>query len=546
MGVSYYVREVQSRRKHGPDASYVYISKSTYNPSSQKTKIRNVLSLGRKGDLDLSTIRRLVTQLNQYLKGRHSPEIQGEIEAAESRLLGLVVLYRGLWEQAGFGDFFRQRFEGRQFGYEMAEVIFALVLQRVLEPGSKLAAEHWINEIAYLPTLEGVRVDLLYEAMDELIVEQDEIRRRMFFSATDLLKLDVSVLFYDTTSTYFEVEDADPEGFLRRYGRSKDERPDRPQALVGVAVNRDGLPVRHWCFPGNTADITTLDVVLDELAALRPRKFYFVGDRAMVSQDVLDRLESMGLGYLLGVSRRSGWESVHDTALSIRGRYKQVAENLKVKETEWEEGLRTVRLVLCFNPVEAEHDRQLREATVEQLEDELSTLQQDSAHTKRACRLRDSLRYGPYLRQTQKGKLVLDRGAIRRAARYDGKYVLMTNDLETDAGELAYGYKDLQQAERLFSKLKGVVGLRPNHHQLQERIEAHILLCVLGTFLLRLAELKSGTTHTQIHRTLEPLKAVAFKVDGQRAVHRTKLTPEMKAIFQKTGVEAPAKLLSIQ
>lgn len=544
MGVSYYVREVQSRRKHGPDATYVYISESTYNPKTRRTKIRNVLPLGRKGELDLPTIRRLVTQLNQYLE--HRPAVlKGEVEALESRVLGPIAFYRGLWQKVGFEEFFRQRFEGRGFAFPLEEVIFALVAQRIIEPASKLACEHWIDQIAYLPELEGISVDLLYGALDELIAEQEEIRQQMFFSTTDLLKLDVSVLFYDTTSTYFEIEEPDPEGGLRRYGHSKDERPDRPQALVGLAVNRDGLPVRHWCFPGNTADLSTLEVVLDELSALRPRAFYFVGDRAMVSQDVLDHLESMGLGYLLGVPRRTGWEEIHDHALSIRGRYRQVAENLRVKQTEWREGLRTIRLILCFNPLQAEHDRQVREATLERLEEELESLQQGDGHSKKACGLRSSRRFGPYLKETESGHLRIDRAAVREKARRDGKYVLMTNNFEADVDELAMGYKDLQQAERLFGKLKGVVGLRPNHHQLPSRIAAHVLLCVLGTFLVRLGELETGKTWTQIHRALEPLRAVTLEADNQQAVHRTRLTEEMEEIFEKAGVSPPRKLLHV-
>lgn len=542
MGASYYVREVQSRRKRGPDATYVYIAESLYDPVSRRTRIRNLLPLGRKGELDVQTLRRLVEQLNRYLDPGQL-RLDEQLEVAESRPLGLVSFYQGLWEQAGFGAFFRERFSARRFGFEMAEVVFALVAQRIIDPGSKLACEHWINKVAYLPELAGIEVDLLYAAMDEVIANEEELRRQMYFSATDLLRLDVSVLFYDTTSTYFEVEAPDGEGELRRYGHSKDERPDRPQAIVGVAVNRDGLPVRHWCFPGDTADIKTLDTVLDELSALRPRKFFFVGDRAMISQEVLDRLESLGLGYLLGLPRRSGWEHVHDSALSVRGRYQEVAENLLVKERTWEEGLRPVRLILCFNPQEAERQAHLREETLESLEQELGRLKQGRGHSKKACRLRSSLRYGHYLTAASAGRLAIDRAKVRALARRDGKYVLLTNDLSTDAGELAQGYKDLQAAERLFGKLKGVVGLRPNHHQLQERIAAHVLLCVCGAFLVRLGELRTGRNHLEIHRTLTPLGAVTLESDGRTVVHRTKLEPEMQEIFEKAGVQPPPKLL---
>lgn len=129
------------------------------------------------------------------------------------------------------------------------------------------------------------------------------------------------------------------------------------------------------------------------------------------------------------------------------------------------------------------------------------------------------------------------------AARRDGKYVLLTNDLTTEATELAKGYKDLQVAERLFGKLQGVVGLRPNHHQLQERIAAHVLLCVCAAFMVRFGELRTDRSHLDTYRTLMPLGAVTLESQGRRLVHRTKLDPAMREIFEKAGVQPPEKLL---
>jgi len=116
MGTSYYIREVTSRRKKTPDAKYVYITASEYNPSTGRTSVRNVVSLGRKRELDTRTIRRLVQQLNQYL-GDEPMALGSDIDASSARLLGPVALYRGLWEKAGFGELFRQQFEDRRHGH---------------------------------------------------------------------------------------------------------------------------------------------------------------------------------------------------------------------------------------------------------------------------------------------------------------------------------------------------------------------------------------------------------------------------------------------
>src|SRR5581483_11361799 len=218
---------------------------------------------------------------------------------------------------------------------------------------------------------------------------------------------------------------------LRRFGHAKNGRDDVPQVVVGLAVTRDGLPVRCWIFPGNTVDVTTVEQVKADLRGWQLGRCVFVGDAGMVSAENLEHLAAGGGRYLVGTRLKAG-DEVTKRVINRPGRYRPVRENLRVKEV-WvphrEAGERRRRYVVCFNPQEAERQRRHRARIVHLLEAELAALERAGVdHPKRACELMASLRFRPYLRQLKGGRLRLDRRAVRAAARYDGKFVVTSND----------------------------------------------------------------------------------------------------------------------
>ncbi|NJL29308.1 MAG: hypothetical protein HC897_16190 [Thermoanaerobaculia bacterium] len=160
MGNSYYLREVRSRRSRCGEVAYLYISESSYDRKTRTTKVRNVLSLGRKDRLDLSTIARLSCQLQNYLDGSGSGDAAPDVEISSSRLLGPISFYRGLWNQLGLGELSGRCLPKEWFGFRSLEAVFALTLYRLLEP-AETAAAWWINQVAYFPELEGVTHDHL-------------------------------------------------------------------------------------------------------------------------------------------------------------------------------------------------------------------------------------------------------------------------------------------------------------------------------------------------------------------------------------------------
>jgi len=188
-------------------------------------------------------------------------------------------------------------------GEAVERVIFALVAQRALEPGSKLAATGWVAERVAIEGCEGFSDDQAYRGMDFLLAALDEIAAEVFASVAHLLNLDLDIVFVDTTSTYWEVEGADQladladladnvnddgvsrpaEQAKRTFGHSKDFRTDLPQVVIAMAVTRDGTPIRCWTFPGNENDTAIIAAVKDDLAGWNLRRIVWVADRGFAS-----------------------------------------------------------------------------------------------------------------------------------------------------------------------------------------------------------------------------------------------------------------------
>jgi transposase len=551
-----YLREVISPRKHGPDAVYLQLVHGQRDPKTGKVRTRIVHSFGRKDELDLGVIRRLVDQLLRYLGAEAQPELLPGLEVTDSWDFGGPYLLDALWQELGLDRFFLEALQQRAFVQPVERALFALVAQRALAPASKLACARWAGGRAYIPGLDdgggGFEVQHFYRAMDFLYEAMPELQVHLYYQITDLLNADVSVLFYDTTSVSFYVDEADDPGEedesgtggLRHYGYSKKRRPDLPQIIVALAINREGLPVRHWVFPGNRSDQTTVEEVTQDLMGLRPRRFLFVGDRGLVSQANVDYLESRRLPYLLGCRLRSD-EVVAEAVLKLRGSYRLVREGLGVKETTVTEGGREVRYLLCRDEARAEHDERVREQIVAALWQELESCRDTERHTKKICALLTHPAYARYLRELKGGGLRLDMDAIRTEARLDGKYVLMTNDLELPAEELVLGYRDLCLAERAFRSMKSLLDIEPVHHRTPERITAHVHLCVLAYMLMRLVENRTGQSWQLVRERLERVSLSRLVTAHAAALQTKQLRAEEKDLFNCCRVPEPPRIMQL-
>ena len=508
-----YLRQSTQKRADGSTLRHLQIAENVWDPAKKRSRVRILYNCGRADDPKATErLRRLARSI---LK-RCSPE---ELAAADSTLTvadawpygDLYVLQR-LWERAGLPELIAEQVGSTPLEFSVERALFAMVAHRACAPSSKLHChEQWLAEDVRIQGCGELKLHHLYRAMDFLHAHKAALEEGLYYRVADLLNLDVELVFYDTTSLHFEIADEDAEAPggppLRKRGHSKNGRGDAPQVLVGLAVTREGFPVRHWVFPGNTVDVNTVAKVKRDLKGWRLNRCVFVGDAGMVSADNLKALARGGGRYIVCMPVRRGGEA--DRVIGRRGRYRQVTENLQVKEVVVGEGERRRRYAVCFNPREAERQRWHRAKVLAELEAELASLRpSDSGHRKRACELRASGRYGRYVRLTKTGLLRIDRAKVKAAERLDGKFVVHSNDDTLQAEDMALGYKQLQRVEQAWRRLKSGLKLRPVYHRAERRIRAHVALTVIALLLERMAEYACGDTWRNIRDDLKRIKLV--------------------------------------
>ena len=561
-----YLRETRQKRADGSALTHLQLAESRWDPIKRQSKIHVIYNFGRADDPGVAErLRRLARSILR----RCSPEAI-ITENPEWRLIdawsyGDVYVLERLWQRLGIGEVITEVVGRRKFGFPVERALFAMVANRACAPASKLYCyEQWLGEDVRIAGTEALELHHLYRAMDFLEANKEPIEQAIYFRMADLLNADVELIFYDTTSLHFEI-DAEDVGVgeeqavhgsvaagakcyraPRRRGKSKNGREDAPQIVVGLAVTRDGLPVRHWIFPGNTVDVTTVEQVKRELKGWRLGRCVFVGDAGMVSQANLKRLARGGGRYIVCMPVYPGGE-VDREVISRPGRYQAVAQHLQVKEVVVGEGERRTRYVVCHNPLEAERQRRHREQALAELAAELESLREQpaSGHSKRVCALRASGRYGRYVRLTKTGKPAIDAAKVKAAARLDGKFVVHSNDDTLSAEDMALGYKQLQRVEEAWRRLKSGLRMRPVYHWAVHRIHAHVALTVLALLLERVAEQACADTWRNIRDDLKQIKLAQLSSPHGSVWQVTEPGPAASKRLKSLHIKEPSPLLDV-
>ena len=557
---SVYIRQVVRKAKTG-DVTYVQIAHNQWDPDKKRSVPTVVANLGRVEESTASQLRGLAHSCLRFLGETPTGGDTPRPEPVGSRPAGGAWVLDQLWrelrlDQAVTGAARKDRGRPKDMT-RLERVVFGMVADRALAPSSKLAGAGWMTMDVAIPGMpDQVSDDECYRAMDWLSLAGAGFARRVYDQVADLLNLEVDLVFFDTTSTYWERETADPvaprddEGQVcdpgdaaslvgfRTWGKSKDHRPDLPQIVVGMAVTRTGIPVRVWSWPGNTADSELIRQARKDLRDQTLSKVVYVGDRGFTSDDNRRALMSGGDGYILGEKLRSG-SAEATAALSRPGRYKRVAGNLEVKEVQIGS---TDRFIVCFNPEQVPRDQAARARMVARLESLITASDDLTASQRSELKGRISTMPGPnrFLRVTPAGLLRVDKAKITTEARLDGKYLLRTSDPNMSTEDVALGYKQLLQVERGWRTMKSTLELRPVYHWLEHRIRAHVVLCWLSLLLIRIAETRADQTWDTIRREMQRLSEVTYQTpDGTIRAH-TKTTPAQKTILGKLDLPSPA------
>jgi hypothetical protein len=476
---------------------------------------------------------------------------RGELSAVRTLRLGAVLIFERLWQQTGCAAVLAQLLGQRRFEFAVERAVFLTVLHRLLAPGSDRAADKWKHDYS-LDGAADLGLHHLYRAMAWLgeplpddeqrgstrlvpLCTKDRIEEGLFGRRRDLFT-QLQVVFFDTTSIYFEGEGGDELG---QYGHSKDHRPDLYQMVVGAVLDGDGRPLCCEMWPGNTTDVKTLIPVVDGLyRRFGIVKVCIVADRGMISREVVDDLEQQGWPYILGARMRRNNE-VREQVLQDRGRFRVVHPRspdpkdpapLKVKEVKVEGR----RYVVCVNEDEVKKDRADREAIVAGLREQLRAGDKSLVGNKG---------YRRFLKVEGPGHFAIDEAKIAEEARYDGTWVLRTStDLPT--AEVALQFKRLWQVEQWFRSCKSLLETRPIYHQRDETIRGHVFCSFLALLLryelqARLAARGGVPEWADVLADLERLQYVEVEQEGKRFRLRTQLQGTCGRVFRAVGVAVP-------
>jgi hypothetical protein len=576
-----YLRETRRRNRDGSTVSYLQLAHNERHPDTGVPTAKVIHNFGRTETVDRAGLSRLVTSISRFLDPADAVAATaaaaaagtgaggGQIEVLDSRRMGGAWVLDRLWERLGIGAAIRRAAAGRKIDGALAErVIFALVAQRALEPGSKLACTKWVAERVFIEQLPGFSDDQAYRAMDFLLTALNEIAAEVFTSVAHLLNLDVDLVFVDTTSTYWEVDVPDEladalraepdddevsvpaEAAARRFGHSKDHRVDLPQVVIAMAVTRDGIPIRVWTFPGTEADTAIIRRVKDDLTGWNLHRLVWVADRGFASATNRAYLTKGG-GHYIHAEKLRHTNREATAALARPGRYKTVAGNLRVKEVhiapgghgDGDRGARAVRFVVCHNPEQADRDAQVRANLISHLEQLIEG--SDTWTARRRDELVGTLKAKPglrrYLRRTAAGLLRVDRAAANREAHLDGKWLLRTSDATLTPEDLAAAYKQLLAVEHGWRDMKSSLGLRPVHHRREDRIRGHVQLCWLALLLIRVVETTTTLTWRNARHELDRMHLVTLATDHGTVAQRSLTTPGQRTVLSGLNVPEPPR-----
>jgi transposase len=559
-----YLRTTRRKNKDGRIVEYYQLAHNERHPDTRKPVARIIHSFGRADQLDRDQLVRLCNSIARVCglkvfdplndsedKQPNDPlGLSDDVKLIRTVAFGCVLVIEALWERLGIGKELRDICKAKKIKVPYERALLAMVANRLCEPESKLGVwDRWLSKV-YLPSCESLKLEQMYEAMDLLYDHRQLIEKNIFFHTANLFNLKVDLIFYDTTTASFSIdqEDEDSEalnGAVRKFGRAK-EGTWSPQVVVALAVTREGLPVRCWVFPGNTTDVNTVEKVRSDLRGWSLGRALFVADAGINSQDNREELGRACGKYLLATRMASVTEIKRDV-LSKKRRYTVIKDNLHAKEVIIGDGEMRKRYILCFNPKEAKRQRKHRGRVIEILEKELAKHPDKKATAQWAIELLASQRYKRYLTITKGNQIRIDRGKARQAQKYDGKWVLETNDDTISMQDAASGYKGLMVIERCFRSLKRTqIKMTPMYHWVPRRIETHVRICVLSLLIERVAEIACQQPWSQIRRKLQTLQVTEFLSLKHRFYRRNELTPEVSQTLKTLAVAAPKSILAVE
>jgi transposase len=522
----------------------------------EKTRQRVVLHIGRK-DLLAPHLDALV-RLLQADQSDPAWVSRAQVSAPQSWTWGPLLVARHLFDSLSLSALLDETAKPSRHRQPLCERVFPLVANRLTRPGSEHALAGWLEDF-YVVTARGQRwipewkqsrrvkvsfpqLRLWYETLDELLAQKERLEVAVWQLLRDLFSVEPELVFYDITSTYFEGQGP---AELGRFGYSRDGKPRRRQIVVGV-VMMEGWPIAHHVFAGNRLDQTTVGEVVQDL---RQRfglgRVVFVGDRGMVTLKNVEHLREEGQGYLVGLQRRNRKDvPVYIEQAAARGVWQECAAGISASEQATPPKTRVcevpgnqpgVRVFVVHSEERERYERGMRELSMERARKDLEALRLrvekgelkeaekiGAAAAKALVRNHGHRYFGWELRRNRFYYFEHPVNFPREQA-CEGKYVIQTEEQNLSPVEAVASYKQLNEVERGFAHLKGLMEVRPVYHHKDDRVRAHVFVAALALLLDRALEKKlraAGSTLSSpaAWQALETVRCVEMQIGD-----RTKL-----------------------
>lgn len=554
-----YLRTTKVKRADGSIDEYIRLVESHWNHGRPRHHV--ICNLGRK-----ELLAPHADALLRMLKGEDRPtRPTGPADAVGAWDWGVMLVARHLWKELGVERVMDSMREGDEF----ADRALALVSNRLCEPTSEHGMARWL-ETDFVCDRSGQRwfpewredaerlaskrprvrvkdrqLRKWYRTLDRLAVHKKPIEKELFLGLRNLFSLNVDLVFYDLTSTYFEGHG--PVG-LAHHGHSRDGKPRNRQILVGQ-VMIDGWPIAHHVFAGNRRDASTVESVLNDIQErFGLRRVVFVGDRGMVTSDNITLLRSRAQGYLVGLNRRRRPE-VYRYVQQATGPWlecpggmtaREKAEVPKTQVQEVASDTPGVRVFVVHSDERMSYERGEREKAMQRVRERLQALEQRVAKGKlkapekigaAAARLlarNHGCRYFDWALTDGTFHYFEHPVNFKQEQALEGKYLIQTEEKHFSAVEAVTVYKELSEVERAFSGLKDVIEMRPIYHHKASRVQAHVFVASLAFLLDRALEkkLKSAGIDISSKEAWQLLRTVrVVEIDLGHAGCKRSVTP---------------------
>jgi hypothetical protein len=473
-----------------------------------------------------------------------------------------------LWVELQLDRFWQERLAPSREGTSWYHVLLVLVAYRLLAPGSEWRLHRQWYQHSAMADLLGedfavVAKDTLYRCLDKLLPHTGALFTFLTARWQDLFGVTYDLLLYDLTSTYFESDAPAAEDDKRRYGYSRDHRPDCVQVVLALVVTPEGFPLAYEVLPGNTRDHTTLPAFLEQIEARygRARRIW-VMDRGIPTEAHLDQLRARGVRYIVGTPK--GRLSTLEQAL-LPLPWQAARPRVQVKLLPHAAEL----YVWVQSAARVNKERAMRRRRLKRLWARLTVLQRqrptyETLLLKLGAAKKDAGRVWGLVRvalpapppTTERARRVdftfaLAKAKLRRVRRREGRYLLRSNLTETDPARLWEFYLQLVEVEAAFKDLKGDLAVRPIYHQVQPRIEAHIFVAFLAYCLhvTLKAHLRPHAPGLTVRQVLEKFAAIQMldvhfpTTDGRELIFTryTQPEPDQQLLLAQLGWTLPGQ-----